>query len=448
MSQPPIRRRLWTLVVTLALLAVFWAPTSAAADAVPQYRLADLYERALTHAEQIQQAREAVYITRQTKSQALSVLQPRVTAFGDATRYAEKEIYMGNRITPESQTAWGVRMDQSFTLNGRELTALEIAKTDIQRSEYNLDATTEAYLFQIASAFYDVLKAEEAVGISKANVSRLETQVSSVKARLRLEEVAKTELFRTNAELSGAERDVIVAQNLLRLARAVLARLVDLPETYALTPPPDQDAVGGEAGDLETLKLKALDQRAEMKALNLAVDLAAKEVQFTRGDYWPSVGITGMYANSDAEPSEPYEPVENLSIGLNLTFRIYDGGLRRANLEQALARQRQAKQQQRDTARAIIVEVERAFLGLSTRNSTLTALEEQLRFAVENYNAVERQFNYGLANSVDVVDANTLLTTAERQLADARLSRALSRLELDRATGSFLLTHAPKQQTP
>jgi outer membrane protein len=151
-----------------------------------------------------------------------------------------------------------------------------------------------------------------------------------------------------------------------------------------------------------------------------------------------------MYANIDAEPSEPYEPIENLSVGVNLTFRIYDGGLRRANLEQALARKRQAEQQQRDTARAIGVEVERAYLNLSTRQSTLTALEEQLRFALENYKAVERQFKYGLANSVDVVDANTLLTTAERQLADARLSLAFSRLELERATGIFLLAHGPK----
>jgi outer membrane protein len=415
------------------------------ADTAPQYTLTDLFERALNRAEQIQQAREAVYITRQTKSKALSVLQPSVTAFGDATRYTKKEVYMGNRITPESEVTWGVRMDQSFTLNGKELTALKIAKTDIQRSEYELDATSETYLFEIAKAFYDVLKAQEAVAISKANVRRLETQVNSVKARLKLEEVAKTELFRTNAELSGAERDVIVSQNQLRLARALLARLADLPDTYELIAPPDT-TIADETAGLETLKLKALDNRAEMRALNLAVDLASDEVKFTRGDYWPSVGLTGMYANIDAEPSEPYEPIENLSVGVNLTFRLYDGGLRRANLEQALARKRQAEQQQRDTARAIGVEVERAYLNLSTRQSTLTALEEQLRFALENYKAVERQFKYGLANSVDVVDANTLLTTAERQLADARLSLAFSRLELEHATGVFLLAHGPKRQ--
>jgi outer membrane protein len=443
-SSRRIQRILSGMLVIFALLSM---DSIAIAATVPQYRLSDLLQRALDRAEQIQQARESVYITRKTKSKALSVLQPSVTAFGDATRYAHKEFYMGNRITPESEVTWGVRMDQSFTLNGKELTALKIAKTDIQRSEYELDATTEGYLFGIAKAFYDVLKAQEAVAISEANVHRLETQVNSVKARLKLEEVAQTELFRTNAELSGAEKDLIVAQNQLRLARAVLSRLVDLPETFELVTPPDT-TIADEAVGLKTLKRKALDNRAEMQALNLAVQLAADEVKFTRGDYWPSVGLTGMYANSDAKPSEPYEPVESLSIGVNLTFRIYDGGLRRANLEQALARQRQAEQRQRDTARAVGVEVEQAYLNLSTRKSTLTALEEQLRFAQENFKAVERQFKYGLANSVDVVDANTLLTTAERQLADARLSLAFSRLELERATGTFLLSHGPKSLNP
>lgn len=443
----PSNSGLRTRVAVLATIVTVMMAAPTAADTVPHYRLSDLYRRAVESAEQIQQAREAVFITRQTKDQALSVLQPSVTAFGDATRYTRKKTFMDSRIRPESEVNWGVRMDQSFTLNGKELIAYQIAKTDIERSEYDLDAATEAYLFQIASAFYDVLKAEEAVAISQANVQRLETQVNSVRTRLNLEEVAKTELFRTNAELSGAKRDVIVAQNLLRLAKAVLARLVDLPETYTLLPPP----VGDESvvpGDLETLKLRALDNRAEMKALNLSVDLARDEVRFTRGDYWPSVGVSGIYANSDATPAEPYEPLESLSVGVNLTFQIYDGGLRRANVAQANARLRQAEQAKRDTARAIIVEVERAYLNLSTRQSTLTALKDQLRFARENYTAVERQFNFGLANSVDVVDANTLLTTAERQLADARLSLALSRLELERALGTFLVTHGPKPPTP
>lgn len=64
----------------------------------------------------------------------------------------------------------------------------------------------------------------------------------------------------------------------------------------------------------------------------------------------------------------------------------------------------------------------------------------QLTFAEDNYKAVSKQFEFGLANSIDVMDANTLLVTAERQLTDSRYNYKLSDLRLKRATGMLLKT--------
>jgi len=49
----------------------------------------------------------------------------------------------------------------------------------------------------------------------------------------------------------------------------------------------------------------------------------------------------------------------------------------------------------------------------------LGALKDQVTYARSHYDAVLKQFQFGTANSVDVMDANTLLVTAERQLSDA-----------------------------
>jgi len=68
----------------------------------------------------------------------------------------------------------------------------------------------------------------------------------------------------------------------------------------------------------------------------------------------------------------------------------------------------------------------------------LDALSDQVTFAGFNYEAVLKQFRFGLANSVDVVDANTSLVTAERQLSDARYTYQLAILKLNRTQGLFL----------
>ena len=85
-----------------------------------------------------------------------------------------------------------------------------------------------------------------------------------------------------------------------------------------------------------------------------------------------------------------------------------------------------------------MVEVETAYLDFLTQKGTLKSLEDQLVFAKDNFNAVTKQFEHGLAHSIDVMDANTLLVTAQRQLADVVYNYQLSIARLKRATGTLL----------
>jgi len=53
---------------------------------------------------------------------------------------------------------------------------------------------------------------------------------------------------------------------------------------------------------------------------------------------------------------------------------------------------------------------------------------------------VEKQFQYGLASSLDVLDANTLLVTSELDLFRSQYDYQFALLQLQRATGSLLET--------
>ena len=116
------------------------------------YSLDDLYQIALKRSEKIKISEENLYITERTKEKALSVLVPRFSAFGNYRRYSEEKTAADTvtLIQPESATAWGVRFDQSFTLNGKELIALRITKDSIEKSKYDLNAVKEEYLFYVA----------------------------------------------------------------------------------------------------------------------------------------------------------------------------------------------------------------------------------------------------------------------------------------------------------
>jgi len=125
-------------------------------------------------------------------------------------------------------------------------------------------------------------------------------------------------------------------------------------------------------------------------------------------------------------------------MGFRIDVPLFDGGLRKADIKETLAKKRQVDLALKDLLKQISIEIDQAYLQLMNADSVIKSLNDQLKFANENYNAVSKLFKYGLANSIDVMDANTLLVTSEKQLSDARYSYQLSILRLKRAKGVFL----------
>jgi len=112
--------------------------------------------------------------------------------------------------------------------------------------------------------------------------------------------------------------------------------------------------------------------------------------------------------------------------------------LRAAEVREARIREKQARLRLEDLKKTVRIEVETAFTELENQRAVIKALEDQVAFARDNYRDVSRQFEFGLANGIDVMDANTLLLSAERQLTAACYSRQISIMRLKRATGTLL----------
>ncbi len=402
------------------------------------WSLEALYKRALNQSEQIRIVEEQLFIAHKDKAMAIAALIPDLAAFGQYTY--NDELTTQN---PDSSQAYGAQLSHSFTLNGKELLGFRIAKDNIAMAEYDLSAAKEGYLFMVAAGYYQVLKLSETKETALANVKRLEAHRDAVLLQLRLEEIPKTELYRTEAELSGSKTGLVQAENSLLSARINLATLVDLPEDFRLGLPDFTQDLPFETDNLEQT---AFSSRADLKALEIGHKNALAMVKYTRGSFWPVISLEGTYTKMDADPSSfmPMNPLTGLvdedifSAGVNVSFLLFEGGLRRAALSQAKAREKQAGFQVEAYEKQVSLEVRQAYLDMMTAKSAISSLKDQLTAAKKNYEAVSQHFKTGLANSLNVMDANTLLTKSERELAEARYNYELAILNLKMAGGLFL----------
>lgn len=427
-----LRARAITIGMMLLLLAC--APSMAA-----DYTLEDLYRIGMQKSEKIRISGENVEIADAGKTKALSALLPRATAFGTYTNYTdEKRNATGSLTQPDTQSAWGMRIDESLSLGGREFISYSLSKDSVEKNRYDFRSFQEEFLLAVSLAYFEFMKARKGLEIADSNVERLTKYREAARTRLKAGEITKTTVLRAEGELSGALSEQIKARNAYESARVFLARLVGIERDFQIREVPVTER---DTAELEALKNRALKTRPDVKSAETQVRIAEKQIDVTRGSYWPTLNVAGVYTSTEQSPETASYNRESTYGAVTINFPFFEGGLRHAEVRESQAKYRQAEFQYRDFVKSVNVEVENTWLDLVAQKGIFKSAQDQLAYAEDNIRAVAKQFEFGLASSLDVIDANNLLISAQKLMADATYNYQFFILRLQRVTGIPLMSY-------
>lgn len=419
-------------ILFILLLFVF------AEKAIAQQNLtiSDVFSLALKKAEKVRIAEENIIISKEGQYKALAGLLPTITASGKYTDYTNEKLVNTSIVQPDRSMLWGLTIEEKLSLGGREFTNYAISRDTLTKTEFDVASFKEQYLIRVAQDLYGYLKAKRAVEIAESNVQRLKKHRDAAKIRLKVGEVTKTDLLRAEAELSGAEADLISAKNSLKVAKVILARDAGIEGDFEILETKLNDPYFSLTVD--HVKALAKELRPEIKVALLSKEIARKNVNYAIGSYFPTLTLSANYQKLDQNPSNQLTNKESTYAIASINFPIFEGGLRRAEVGEAKAKLRQAELQYEDTVKEVFIDVESAYHNYITFRDTIKSLEDEVAYARDNFNSVMKQYQYGLANSIDVTDANTFLVTAERKLMEAQYNYQLAILRLRQATGTLL----------
>ncbi|MBF0517351.1 MAG: TolC family protein [Nitrospirae bacterium] len=443
--------RLCGIFAFVTLVAVFeFVPPAFAVEhsaieySAVEYSLSGLFEIALKRSESIKISQEDVTIAHKGKDKAVSSFMPHFTASGSFVKFSgEKVTDTGFVIQPDTMATAKFKIEQSISLGGSEFISLDIAHDKITKGRLDLNTVKEDYLIGVATAYYDTLKAKKALTLAHSNVERLRDYKKAAEIKLHAGEVTKTAVLRAQAELSGAAAQLVSSENMLKIKKSTLARTVGLSGDFDIkdsVPAAFTELTGCPIAELDCFKQTAIEQRLEIKSARVQTEIYKKKADYAKSTYWPTLSVEGSYQRRDDVPRSTMVNYETLYGGVTLTFPVYEGGLRKAEFEEALAMKRQRDLALDDAIKSIGLEVESAYYNYISQKTVMASLNDQLVFSEDNFNAMRRQFDAGLATSLDVMDANNLLAQSEKQLADAVYSLELSAIKLRRSMGIFLKT--------
>jgi outer membrane protein TolC len=290
---------------------------------------------------------------------------------------------------------------------------------------------------QVASGtalnYLEALRAERAVTAAQANVELAQTLLQLAQDQRNAGVATGVDVTRAQVRLAQEQVRLAQAETSSEQARLNLQRIVGLPLETPLTltdqlrfteePLPVADLVVAQAGKT----------RREVRIAEEQIRTSELERKAVRAEYLPSLEFVGDYGVSGITPTNTDLPTRRAAIQLNVP--IFNGGLTRGRLAVATSRERQAELELGNVRGQVEEDVRLALSTLRTAAAQVRAADEAVTLAERELEMSRDRFRAGVADNLEVVNAQTSLANARDAQITALALYNAARLNLAAATG-------------
>jgi outer membrane protein len=309
----------------------------------------------------------------------------------------------------------------------------EASEADRKGSESDLVAN-------VISAYWMLYQANETKKFVDENADRIASYESDTRNLMDAGLATRNDMLKIQVQLSNAKLAKIDAANDVDVAMMSLNNVMgqgvetEVHLTSSPTIAANQDTLSVPATQLVDM---ALQNRADLLAMQSRVQAAEAGVTAAKGSWWPQIGLIANYYYN--RPNQRYLPARDefkgtWEVGIGVQFDIWNWGATLFQTEQAQSQLHQSEYalaQMKDNA---TLEVKRYKLGVERAAKRIDVAHEAIDQAEENSRSTDEKYRNGLATSTDLLDASVALLQArtsytgalvEHEIAVARLNKAL-----------------------
>jgi outer membrane protein len=437
------------IVLPMAVMAAAWLVSCEPAGAID---LMESYQRALGVDPTFLGAKEAREAGREQAVQGRALLLPSITASGNYKRQQTETESSGlGALPPEiggliPSESSGTSVGYSVTLS-QPLYRAEAWATDKQfqgqseLAEVSYRDAQQDVILRVARAYFGVLLAQDTVRLTAAQKAATKEQLDTAQARFDAGRAKITDVRDAQARYDSILASEIAAASDLVLRRAEYQEVTGEAAGVLAEVRPEVAPTPAEPADLAVWLAKGLEGSPQVRARQQQLAIAVAEIDKYRFLGRPTLDLIGSY--SDSRSSGNQSPIvspdrnQAASVGVQLSVPLFSGGSVNSQLREARAKQREAAQDLDAAKRDTRLQVQEAYLAVSTGVAQVKALEQALESAKTSVDAATIGLDVGVRTTLDVLDAQQRYYSTQRDLAAARYNYLLGRLQLPAAIGQL-----------
>jgi NodT family efflux transporter outer membrane factor (OMF) lipoprotein len=366
---------------------------------------------------------------------------PTVNASGSYTR--ERASEHGNQPVlprvPLENNLYQAGFDATWEIDvfGGKRRALEAATADVAASQADRNDTLVTLLAEVARNYVELRGLQQRLVITHDNIKSQQAALEIAEARFKGGVASELDVTQAASLLAGTRSQLPALETSLKQTMhqiAVLlgqqpgALLTEFSETAPIPPTPPEVPIG--------LPSELLRRRPDIRRAERQLAAATAQIGVQTAELFPKFSLMGVAGLQSVSASDWFTGGSKFwSAGPTVQWRIFDAGRIRANVRVQTAKQEEALALYEKTVLTSLQDVENALVAYAQEQVRYGSLKDQV---VADQRAVElanELYTKGLADFLNVVDAQRSLYQAQDQLVESQKNVSQDLVALYKALG-------------
>ena len=312
---------------------------------------------------------------------------------------------------------------------------------NVELARAQLDAATQDLLVRVSQGYFDVLAAQDTLTTVQAQKRAVREQLEFAQRNFDIGAATITDQREAQARHDLVEAQEIAATNDLQVKRLALEQLVGKSplQPLPLAQPVQLPAV--QPATVAPWVEQAENDQPLVRQARLALDMAELETRKAETGHLPTVDLQASYGvqrNPDGTTAIPIKNrIHQGQVGVTLNMPLFAGFAVQNRVKETLSLEEKARADLDNARRQSAQAARQAFYGVQSGTGQVKALEAAVASSQSALEANQLGYQVGVRINVDVLNAQSQLYQAQRDLAQARYNVLVGQLKLRQAAGQL-----------
>ncbi len=316
---------------------------------------------------------------------------------------------------------------------GAKRAAIRANRASEQAAHFEIATDSLELVKQVQAVYYRTLGAQAGTRAASSSVARLERHLASVRQTRENGMATREAELLFLSHLQKAKQAFLNAELEASSSRLLLGLLTGHPgeEIHPV------DNLEQSLLPVQIIPDLALATRPEIAVINRHVEMLDHTQRAVKGSYLPKVDIQGAYHyGKPGVDMIAGDWMDYATIGVNLSWVLWDWGGRSRQLQQVKASQRALSQSRAGLEKSLTNQYIDARNRYQNASDLLSSANDLLVIERERYSLVQSRYDQGMATETELLDAQDDLTLAEIELAVTTAGLRMAEVNLIHAAGN------------